>query len=196
MLRKICTLLQFDSFVVDCHQVSENPSGYPPKGSNNSDSEEERWVSTRHIFKNFPTQPVNIGTQIKSTGLCDAGETTHTESKGVLEKKERMGEGENADFGENSYSNPQPPSDHGTVDNKGKAPIALDDQLKRTISHTLNQDQQRFVESVSAQCLCKLEGRSTENTISSVGDQVNRLLKEATDPSNLCRMYEGWTAWI
>ena len=41
----------------------------------------------------------------------------------------------------------------------------------------------------------KLEGIE-DGVPLSVSGQVNQLIQEATDPSNLCRLFPGWQAWI
>ncbi|KAL6522620.1 Serine/threonine-protein kinase smg1 [Orobanche minor] len=43
----------------------------------------------------------------------------------------------------------------------------------------------------------KLDGRDlADNREISIGEQVDFLLRQATDIDNLCNMYEGWTPWI
>ena len=41
----------------------------------------------------------------------------------------------------------------------------------------------------------KLEGIE-DGVPLSVSGQVNKLIQEATDPSNLCLLFPGWQAWI
>ena len=41
----------------------------------------------------------------------------------------------------------------------------------------------------------KLEGIE-DGVPLSVSGQVNQLIQEATDPSNLCLLFPGWQAWI
>ena len=40
----------------------------------------------------------------------------------------------------------------------------------------------------------KLEGREEGATLSVQG-QVSTLIQKATDPANLCSVFEGWAAW-
>lgn len=42
----------------------------------------------------------------------------------------------------------------------------------------------------------KLEGSELRQSTLSVAEQVDLVVKAATNVDNLCRMYEGWTAWI
>ncbi|CAG8548131.1 1491_t:CDS:2 [Ambispora leptoticha] len=43
----------------------------------------------------------------------------------------------------------------------------------------------------------KLEGKDFDHvTKMSVEEQVDKIIKQATDIDNLCVMYEGWTPWI
>ncbi|KAG8718811.1 serine/threonine-protein kinase M1 [Ceratobasidium sp. 394] len=42
----------------------------------------------------------------------------------------------------------------------------------------------------------KLQGLSREGRIVSVSNQVEALIREATDPVRLARMYVGWMSWI
>ncbi|GAB2267283.1 Serine/threonine-protein kinase smg1 [Dionaea muscipula] len=54
-----------------------------------------------------------------------------------------------------------------------------------------------FASSILRQIEMKLDGRDIfENSESTIAEQVDHLLKQASSIDNLCNMYEGWTPWI
>ena len=53
----------------------------------------------------------------------------------------------------------------------------------------------KTAESVIMRCRYKLEGKETGETLSVEG-QVAQLISEATDPSKLAMMYEGWKPYL
>jgi len=83
-------------------------------------------------------------------------------------------------------------------------------------SHALSvQQRQSFASSALRQFMSKIKGSHSEVEVASasnnnrgdpsvvtpppplsVGEQVRRLVQEATDIDNLARMYEGWTPWV
>ncbi|GAB2250394.1 hypothetical protein Droror1_Dr00016644 [Drosera rotundifolia] len=72
----------------------------------------------------------------------------------------------------------QPPKKDGSLLNRGAAKNA-------------------FAISILRQIEMKLDGRDmSENRETTIAEQVDHLLKQATSIDNLCNMYEGWTPWI
>lgn len=60
-----------------------------------------------------------------------------------------------------------------------------------------NEEKNAFALNVLKRVRTKLEGREPDALKrASVAEQVDFVIREATDPDNLALMYEGWTAWI
>ena len=59
----------------------------------------------------------------------------------------------------------------------------------------LNSDLNKMAERVLIRLQEKLEGIE-DGVPLSVSGQVNHLIQEATDPSNLCMLFPGWQPWI
>lgn len=59
------------------------------------------------------------------------------------------------------------------------------------------QERNSYAVSVWRRVKLKLEGRDPESAVrTSVADQVDRIIKEATSMDNLAVLYEGWTPWV
>jgi len=61
----------------------------------------------------------------------------------------------------------------------------------------VSEEKNKFALSVLRRVRVKLEGREPDSLRkSSVGEQVDFIIREAMNMENLALMYEGWTAWI
>ena len=61
----------------------------------------------------------------------------------------------------------------------------------------VSEEKNKFALSVLRRVRVKLEGREPDSLRkSSVGEQVDFIIREAMNIENLALMYEGWTAWI
>lgn len=59
------------------------------------------------------------------------------------------------------------------------------------------QERNSYAVSVWKRVKAKLEGRDVDpNRRMSVAEQVDYVIKEATNLDNLAQLYEGWTAWV
>ncbi|XP_070296126.1 serine/threonine-protein kinase SMG1 [Salvelinus sp. IW2-2015] len=59
------------------------------------------------------------------------------------------------------------------------------------------QERNSYAVSVWKRVKAKLEGRDVDpNRRMSVTEQVDCVIKEATNVDNLSQLYEGWTAWV
>ncbi|XP_045076032.1 serine/threonine-protein kinase SMG1-like [Coregonus clupeaformis] len=59
------------------------------------------------------------------------------------------------------------------------------------------QERNSYAVSVWKRVKAKLEGRDVDpNRRMSVSEQVDCVIKEATNMDNLSQLYEGWTAWV
>ena len=59
------------------------------------------------------------------------------------------------------------------------------------------EERNKFALNVLKRVRLKLEGREPDTLRrSSVGEQVDFLIRESQNAENLALMYEGWTAWI
>ncbi|XP_047656550.1 serine/threonine-protein kinase SMG1 isoform X1 [Tachysurus fulvidraco] len=82
------------------------------------------------------------------------------------------------------------------ISNKSLAPSP-----KRTVRDPKTgkavQERNSYAVSVWKRVKAKLEGRDTDpNRRMSVTEQVDYVIKEATNLDNLAQLYEGWTAWV
>ncbi|XP_070548845.1 serine-protein kinase ATM-like [Ptychodera flava] len=62
-------------------------------------------------------------------------------------------------------------------------------------SESNTEESNKMAERVLLRLHQKLKGVE-EGVVVSVSGQVNRLIQEARDPKNLCRLFPGWQAWI
>lgn len=59
------------------------------------------------------------------------------------------------------------------------------------------QERNSYAVSVWKRVKAKLEGRDVDpNRRMSITEQVDFVIKEATNLDNLAQLYEGWTAWV
>ncbi|XP_056139019.1 serine-protein kinase ATM [Lampris incognitus] len=82
-------------------------------------------------------------------------------------------------------------------------------ELNATLNSTLGRDDidnnrkassdSQSVNKVAERVLLRLQEKLKgveEGTVLSVGGQVNLLIQQAMDPTNLCRLFHGWRAWV
>lgn len=191
-------------------QIADNQAARGSHGAE-SDGEEELCHATNQIFLNYSKRPVRIKTEVR------LGENGHkrfidTDHEGEV-KPVPKGNGSL----EASHTEPQailPPSPLASPLHEAQVQAAnaegstVSEQKEKTtrdpeggnqqsILRRMSQEQRSYVAAVSRRCLAKLEGRDVNaEEMDTVGSQVDRLLHQATNPENLCRMYEGWTPWI
>ncbi|KAM8824507.1 serine/threonine-protein kinase SMG1 isoform 2-T2 [Synchiropus picturatus] len=89
-----------------------------------------------------------------------------------------------------------PPSSTLAVSSKGLNPspkrAVRDPKTGRAV-----QERNSYAVSVWKRVKAKLEGRDVDpNRRMSVSEQVDVVIKEATNMDNLAQLYEGWTAWV
>ena len=68
---------------------------------------------------------------------------------------------------------------------------------QNSISNNLTEEKNTFALNVLRRVRAKLEGREPDVLRrSSVAEQVDFIIREATSLDNLSLLYEGWTSWI
>ncbi|XP_047338055.1 serine/threonine-protein kinase SMG1-like [Impatiens glandulifera] len=91
-----------------------------------------------------------------------------------------------------------------TVSPEDKASSVIHQKIPHRSQDTLPTDtgfrtrgKNAYAVSVLKQVEMKLDGRGiADNRETSIAEQVDYLVKQATSIDNLCNMYEGWTPWI
>lgn len=69
------------------------------------------------------------------------------------------------------------------------------DNIFETAQAAKNSDLNKMAERVLIRLQEKLEGIE-DGVPLSINGQVNHLIQEATDPSNLCALFPGWQPWL
>lgn len=68
---------------------------------------------------------------------------------------------------------------------------------KILVGAQIEQKRNAYAVSVWRRIRMKLEGRDPDPTRRySTAEQVDWMIREATDPNNLAVLYEGWTPWV
>ena len=68
---------------------------------------------------------------------------------------------------------------------------------KNNVGNNLTEEKNTFALNVLRRVRAKLEGREPDVLRrSSVAEQVDFIIREATSLDNLSHLYEGWTSWI
>lgn len=176
-----------------------------------SDGEEDLCHATNQIFASFPKKPMIVRAEVQLNG------TSHEQcidpgQQGELDST--CEETENLECAHNGQQGILPPEQlasplheaqvqaanaGGNTGTEQKEKLARDSEEshQQKITRRMSQEQRTYVAAVSSRCLAKLEGRDVNGEgKDGVENQVDRLLHQATNPENLCRMYEGWTPWI
>lgn len=63
-------------------------------------------------------------------------------------------------------------------------------------SPTSQTEVNKTAERALARLRLKLQGMEEEGIATSIEGQVNRLIQQAKDPANLCKLFHGWQAYL
>ncbi|GMH39239.1 hypothetical protein BSKO_07137 [Bryopsis sp. KO-2023] len=191
--------LDLQSEAVSPFDETEGTSVKEGTPSVSSDSDEEQWIAPESSAFHEPKDPSTIIATVQ-TDVENLGEPPQQDEK-LTETGTRSDDHQDGNQ-QPTAKDPKdlPEAGPGTRTMPlGALGIGRNLGRKQTkMGRRMSQEQKGYVTSVSRRCLAKLEGREKEGSgpVASVEEQLEGLVKEATDPSNLCRMYEGWTSWI
>ncbi|XP_074581436.1 uncharacterized protein LOC141837962 [Curcuma longa] len=77
----------------------------------------------------------------------------------------------------------------------GRGEILVDSSFPG-VANQKTRGKNAYALTVLKQVELKIDGKSLDDRSSEVSEQVDYLIKQATNIDNLCNMYEGWTPWI